>query len=107
MDDTYSLSFAYEAQKDLETTVQWINEDSVEAAQAFFERIRTKCETNLTFTPHMGVQLRLMHGSELYALTCGQYRVFYVVDDIKCEVTMIRILHTSRNISRLLKTASE
>ncbi len=107
MDDTYALSFALDAQKDLEAAVQWIKEDSAEAAQAFFLNLRTKCETNLTFTPHMGVRLRLLDGTELYALTCSQYRVFYVADDVKREVTVIRILHTSRNISRLLNTGSE
>lgn len=106
MDERYSIDFTLEAQKDLETAVQWIKEDSAQAAEAFFVRFRVKCETNLTFTPHMGVQLRLMDGTEFYALTCGLYRAFNLVDDTKRTVTLIRILHTSRNISKILNTAS-
>ena len=106
MDNPYNLNFTFEAQRDLETAVNWIKEESIEAAEAFFVRFRFQCQTSLTNTPHMGVRLRLMDGTELYALTIGSYRAFYVADDANRSVTVIRILHTSRDIQNILNTAS-
>ena len=105
-DKPYELIFTLDALGDLEAAVGWIKETSEEAAKTFLLGLRKKLEITLTTTPRMGVQLQLEDGTELHALTCDQYRVFYGVDETKRSVTIFRILHTSRNISRLLKLST-
>lgn len=106
MDQTYRVVLTDEAALDLEQAVNWIKEDSVEAAHAFFVRIKTKIKTNLSKTPLMGVQLQSLDGRDLIVLTCSQHRVFYVVDEDQLTVSVIRLLHTSRDIRSILKLAA-
>lgn len=104
MDHTYDIRMSIEATRDLEEAVNWIKEDSVEAAQVFFNRIRKRIATSLTQTPYMGVQLELIEGRQLWALRCGQYRIFYAIGDAPRTVSIVRILHTARDICSILKT---
>lgn len=106
MDNPFVLTLTLDAVSDLEAAFGWIKDYSDEAAKGFLAGLRHKLEVSLTATPHMGVQLQLADGTELYALTCDQYRIFYGVDDDQRTVTIFRILHTSRNINRILKMAA-
>ena len=105
MDHTYEIRMSVEATRDLEEAVNWIKEDSVEAAQVFFNRITKRITTSLIQTPYMGVQLELIEGRQLWALRCGQYRIFYTISTAPRTVSIVRILHTSRDIRSILKTA--
>lgn len=98
----YHVEFSHEATNDLEAAIQWIKEDSIEAAEAFFYRLRNRCEIGLSSTPHMGVVFTLADETKLLALTCGTYRVFYMIDEDSRVVTLIRILHTSRDVQAIL-----
>jgi plasmid stabilization system protein ParE len=106
MDHIYDVRLTDEAVIDLEQAVGWIKEDSIEAARVFFDAIRLKINNDLSQTPHMGVMLQMIDGHDLMALTCGQYRAFYVVDDELHTVSIIRLLHTSRDIRSILKLAA-
>ena len=103
MDQPYATIFTLDAVQDLESAFDWIKDYSLETAKDFVIGLRCKCEVELATTPRMGVQLELASGTFLYALTNGQYRIFYGVNGETRTVTIFRILHTSRDISRILK----
>ena len=106
MDQAYTIFFTLDACQDLEAAFDWIKDDRPDAARDFVVALRRRCEVDLAATPRMGVQLELANGSPLYALTCGHYRIFYGVEEDAQSVTIFRILHTSRNITHILKLSA-
>ena len=102
MSTPYEVYFSTAALNDLQIAVDWIKQDSVIAALEFSKSIRIKCLTGLSHTPNMGKHINSRKNDELRSLIVGNYLILYSLKKNTKTVSIIRLLHSARDIDDLI-----
>lgn len=89
------------AEQDLEDILDYLNTHSPAAADRFAADLETRCQL-LRSQPNTG-RARDELASGLRSVVVGRYLVFFQSTD--AEVTIVRVLHGSRNITPGMFTA--
>ena len=98
---TYKVDFSEQAADDLSEIIRYISEElyNPQAAGRFYNEV-DKTRGLLCEHPHM---FPLYHNEELsseglHSIAIGNFLMFYVVDDEKSIVSIVRILYGRRDI---------
>lgn len=85
------------AYRDLQNIVEFISEDSLHYAMAFYEDAMEKAKT-LTEFPHRGRIVPEMDNPQLREIFIHRYRMIYqVIDD---QIIIQTIIHGARNFTK-------
>jgi len=103
----YSVDFSKQAADDLSEITRYISEElyNPQAARRFYNEVTNKL-TLLREQPYM---FPLYHDEELsakgiHSIVIGNFLMFFVVDDEKKVVSIVRILYGRRDIPYLFET---
>ena len=86
------------AERDIESIADYISRDSPSRALTFITGLRQQCE-RITSNPQ-GYRERPELGPSLHSCTYGNYVIFF--QTAAQEVTLIRVLHSARDVATIL-----
>lgn len=94
----YELIYARIVERDLQSIYDYIALDSVERAKKYLNEIKQSIKKLESF-PTMGTYSRYPELKDIRILPHDRYLIFYKFDNVK--ITIIRILHGSRNYKNI------
>ena len=96
------LAYTRKAEEDLDSIFHYIAENSPLNASVYIDRMQSAIE-NLITSPYMGVSCKAKGiNRDCRILIFEKYLIFYHVDEDDKEITILRILHGSRQYQDLL-----
>ena len=105
MSDRYEIIYSSKALGDLDSIYSYITYNLLSnlTAQNYIKRIHTEI-LSLDIFPerYAKVDLKPWDSAEVHKLPVGKFIVFYMVDNKKMQVTVLRIIYGGRDIENII-----
>ncbi len=107
MTEDYIIHYSQDALNDLREIYSYISNKllQTENAESQINKIR-KCIRSLEFMPsrYILVDWETWHSLKMHQLSIDNFIVFYLVDNEKNTVTIVRIIYGGRNIENMISS---